>query len=127
VLGRLERPGQFYLAHGRFTHVSDVAVLAFPDKALMSRAAKYAGEAEAALSSHFGRRVPLRFVVDGGDERAALPRAAEARQAPAAEQLPHYDLDEPMDAGELAQGPAEPALSAEQRVLQAFPGSVLEQ
>jgi DNA polymerase-3 subunit gamma/tau len=125
VLGRLEKPGQFYLAHGRFTEVSDTAVLAFPDKALMSRAAKYVGEAEEVLAGHFGRRIPLRLVVEGGGE-AFPPLARGAAKSQAKGRAPNYDPVEPVSPDELAPLPA-PALSAEQRVLEAFPGAVLEQ
>jgi len=126
VLGRLEKPGQFYLAHGRFREVSDAAVLAFADTAVMSRAAKYLKEAEAALASYFGQKIPLRLVVEEAETVPAAGSGGPTR-AEAPSRCSNYDLDQPVELDELVTAPQVPATSAEQRVLEAFPGAVLEQ
>jgi hypothetical protein len=116
VLGKLTRPAQVYMAGGRFIEVSGgAAVFALPDRGLVDRAANFVGEAEKALASHFGRRVPLRLVIDNGAV------AARAEPGPPPEDI--YDLD---DLSELADAPEVPGVPVEQRILEAFPGSVLD-
>jgi hypothetical protein len=113
VLARLERSAQAYLAPGRFTEVSDAAVFALPDAGWVARANRVQAEAEAALERYFGRPVPLRLVVDQG---LAPPKEPEG---PMAEE-DAYDLDE------LSEAPALEQVSPEQRVLEFFPGAVVE-
>jgi DNA polymerase-3 subunit gamma/tau len=117
VLGMLSRPAQVYMAGGRFTEVSNgVAVFALPDRGLMERATNFVAEAEKGLGDHFGRPVPLRLVVDTG---ASAPRTP--AEPPAEEGT--YDLD---DVRDLTDAPEVPVVPVEQRILEAFPGSVLD-
>ena len=118
VLGRLDRRAQVYMGSGRFAEVSNgTAVFALPDPNMLDRATPFVGEAESALASHFGLRVPLRLVVDTG---IVAPKPS-AR--PTAQKSEVYDLD---DLDELTEAPGLPAVPVEQRILEAFPGSVLD-
>ena len=114
VLGSLGRPAQAYLGPGHFTEVDDAAVFALPDMSWVTRASKFASEAEAALAKHFGRRVPLRIVLD--EQATPLPREP-AGPVPEEEA---YELDL------LTEAPAVAEVSAEQRILDIFPGAVVE-
>jgi DNA polymerase-3 subunit gamma/tau len=114
VLGSLGRPAQAYLGQGHFTEVGDAAVFALPDLSWVTRASKFAAEAEAALAKYFGRPVPLRIVLD---EQAAPPSHEPAGPVPEEDA---YDLDE------LTEAPAVAEVSAEQRILDIFPGAVVE-
>jgi hypothetical protein len=107
-----------YMARGRFVEVKGgAAVFALPDAAWLTRANNYLDETEGALTAHFGRRVPLRLVLDTGAVAGEAPRGA----APGDEET--YDLD---DVADIADAPAVPAVPPEERLLQAFPGSVLD-
>ena len=112
VLASLGRPAQAYMGQGRFTEVSDVAVFALPDMSWVERASRFVAEAEGALAGHFGRPVPLRIVADKG---APPPRAR--REASPEES---YDLEE------IADAPSVEEVSIEQRILNIFPGAVVE-
>jgi len=115
VLTKLSRQAQVYMARGRFTEVTNgAAVFALPDRGWLERASNFAGEAENALAGYFGQPVPLCLVIDKG----AVPAAS-----PAAGTQETYDLDE---LSELSEASSVPALPVEQRILEAFPGSVLD-
>ncbi len=118
VLGSLPRRAQVYMASGRFTGVSaGQAVFALPDAGLVSRAQEHVGEAEAALAAHFGRAVPLKLVLDQGT--GAPGPVGDAEPAPTDVAYDIEDLEELTDAGGTAVPP-------EQRILDAFPGAVVE-
>jgi DNA polymerase-3 subunit gamma/tau len=118
VLDKLSRPAKVYMASGRFVEVKDgAAVFALPDAGLLARANNYLSETEGALTAYFGRRVPLRLVLDNGAAAAEPPGGA----TPGDEET--YDLD---DVADIADAPTVPALPVEERILQAFPGSVLD-
>ncbi|HTW11051.1 MAG TPA: DNA polymerase III subunit gamma/tau [Acidimicrobiales bacterium] len=118
VLGKLARPAQVYLGGGRFIESSGAtAIFALPDRGLLERSAHFLPEVEKALAAHFGQPVPLRLVLDPGATAARPPGGP----APAEEE--DFDLDE---VRELADAPAAPAVPVEQRILEAFPGSVLD-
>jgi DNA polymerase-3 subunit gamma/tau len=116
VLAQLQRPAQVYLGNGHFTEVGDAAVLALPGAGLLARAERFTAEAEAALERHFGRKVPLRLVVD-----TPAPPAGTAPVPP-----PPEGEEDAYDLAELADAPPEPAVTAEQLILGAFPGAVVE-
>jgi hypothetical protein len=119
LLDKLSRPAKVYMASGRFVEVNDgAAVFALPDAGLLARANNYQSETESALTAYFGRRVPLRLVLDNGAVASEPPRGA----APADEET--YDLDDVV--ADIANAPTVPSLPAEERILQAFPGSVLD-
>lgn len=109
------RPGvKIYLSSGRFVEVDgSAAVYAVADQGLLIRAEPNRAEVEAALTAHFGRKVPLRFVLDDATRPGAVPRN-DGDLAP--EDPGDFDLDDLQDA------PAAVA-SPEQRLLEAFPGA----
>jgi DNA polymerase III subunit gamma/tau len=112
VLRGLSGRAKAYLGSGRFVAVeSDAAVYALPDKHLLARSQEVRAEAEAGLAARFGRRVPLKLVVDGEIAPAPARVAAEASR-PAED----YNLAELEDAGPAVTSPA-------QRLLEAFPGA----
>lgn len=118
VLSKLSRTAQVFMATGRFVEVSNgSAVFALPGPGLVARAANFVREAEDALSAHFGRPVALRLITDKG---AGPPVGSFG--LPVETDGP-YDTDDP---GELADAAEVPAVLAEQRILQAFPGAVLD-
>jgi hypothetical protein len=117
VLGQLTRPAQVYMASGRFTEVTGgTAIFALPDRGLVERAANFVPEAERALAAHFGTAVPLRLAVDRGADAKAPPEPPPAENE-------SYDLE---DLNDFTDAPAVPTVPVEQRILQAFPGSVLD-
>jgi DNA polymerase-3 subunit gamma/tau len=117
VLNQLSRPAKVYLAGGRFIEVTGAAaVFGLPGEGLLARASNFRAEAESALAAHFGRPVPLRLVLDDRPGTGPGP----VGPPPAPEET--YDLDE---MGEMVAAPPLPEVPAEQRLLQAFPGSSL--
>jgi hypothetical protein len=113
VLRGLSGRAKAVLGSGRFVAVEpDGAVYALPDKHLLARGQEVKAEAEAGLSARFGRRVPLRLVVDG-DLGRSVPARGTAEQPDAAED---YDLADLRDAGPAVTSPA-------QRLLEACPGA----
>lgn len=115
MLGSLGRPAQAYLGLGHFTEVSDVAVFALPDPTWVARAARFVAEAEAALARHFGCPVPLRIISDD----QAPPQAHEPA-ASLPEEEDAYDIEDLSEAQAVAE------VSPEQRILDIFPGAVVE-
>jgi hypothetical protein len=106
------------MANGRFTEVTNgAAVFALPDPGLAARASNFLGEAESALAAHFGQPVPLRLVVDPG----SAPPKEPSEPPPGTDEV--YDLD---DLDDLTDASGAPVVSVEQRILEAFPGSVVE-
>ena len=116
VITKLSKPAQVYMGGGRFIEADGpAAVFALPDRGLLQRAENFVDEAQNALTAHFGLRVPLRLVVDRGAATVAPPTNDNDDET--------YDLD---DLGELRDAPAALVVPPEQRVLEAFPGSVLD-
>jgi len=114
VLAKLTRSAQVYMGGGRFTEVADgAAVFALPDRGILQRASNFTAEAESALAAYFGQRVPLRLVVDPGATPPPLPGGEGT-----------YDLD---DLKELTEAPEVRTMPLEERILEAFPGSVLDE
>jgi hypothetical protein len=65
ILPGLRPAVKIYVASGRFLASSEeAAVFAVPDKGLLTRALTGLSELESALSSHFGRNIPLKLVLD---------------------------------------------------------------
>jgi len=99
-------------------------VYALPDHGLLQRAEPLRPEVEAVLADHFGRPVPLHLVLDDGAGPAAPahpgrgpdPGTLRTGTDLPGTDLPGTDLDGLEDAG-----PA--VVSAEQRLLEAFPGA----
>jgi hypothetical protein len=113
VLPKLRVPVRAFMASGHFLSADDgIAVFALPDRPLLDRAATVKGEAEEALSQHFGRRITLRLVHD----RDATPPPSSPREDPDSEDPSAYNLDELDDAGTEV-------VSGEEHLLRAFPGA----
>jgi hypothetical protein len=115
-----------YLSSGRFLGVEDGSALyAVPDQGLLNRAEPLLPEVDAALSSHFGRPVPLRLVLDPGAQPARGSRGTDVGAGGSDpvgnEGGGHEDLED-LDVAELQDAPAA-ALTPEQRLLEAFPGA----
>ena len=105
VLASLPPRAKSRFAAGRFVGVeAGKALFALPNRIHQDRCEGVKAEVEAALAAHFGRPVPLRLVVEGGEPVSDL--AAE----------------EPSDLGELREAPP-PVASPEDRLLRAFPGA----
>ena len=125
ILPALRPAVKAYLASGRFVAVTGgAAVYALPDHGLLQRAEPLRPEVEAVLADHFGRPVPLHLVLDDGAGPAAPahpgrgpdPGTLRTGTDLPGTDLPGTDLDGLEDAG-----PA--VVSAEQRLLEAFPGA----
>ena len=117
VLGSLGRRAAVRFQLGRFVSADDgVAVFALPNAVHRDRCEEVRLEVESALSSHFGRRVPLRLVVEG----EAAPRASTSD--PVAEpEVPEADEDV-VDWRDLEDAP--PGLASPlDHVMQAFEGA----
>ncbi len=119
VLEKLSQAAKLYLSYGRFVEAGATggAVFALPAGGLLERGRDHQREAESALASYFGRPVPFRLIPDMG--ATAYPAAT----PPGANNSDTYDLDDLTDATEA---PPVPVVPVEQRILQAFPGSVLD-
>jgi hypothetical protein len=119
VLGKLSQAAKLYLSYGRFVEADagGGAVFALPAGGLLERARGHQPEAESALAAYFGRPVPLRLVPDKGATAYATSTP------PAPDPNATYDLDDLVDTTEA---PPVPVVPVEQRILQAFPGSVLD-
>jgi len=97
---------------GRFVAgENDVASFALPNAFHRDRCEEVRGEVERALSAHFGRRVPLRLLVEADSPAAAVP------PAPAD--------DESIDPEELRDAPAAGVVSPLDHVMQAFEGATV--
>jgi len=117
ILPSLRPAVKVYVASGRFVPSDGKSALyAVPDRGLLTRAESNQAEVEAALAQHFGRPVPLRFVLDG--------EAPDPPNAPDPAGAGRVRRDEPADydLATLRDAP-EAVVSPEQRLLQAFPGA----
>jgi hypothetical protein len=119
VLEKLSQPAKLFLSNGRFIEAGTGggAVFALPAGGLLERARDHQREAESALADYFGRPVPLRLVPDKGATAYAGPAARSPARAES------YDFDDLVGATEA---PPVPIVPVEERLLQAFPGSVLD-
>lgn len=116
ILPSLRPAVKVYVATGRFLPSEPgAAVYAVADRGLLSRAEPGRAEVEAALAAHFGRRVPLKLVLD--DQPGPADAGAQPDPAPAPEEDPAaYEW------AEMEEAPAA-VVSPEQRLLDAFPGA----
>jgi hypothetical protein len=119
VLEKLSQAAKLFLSNGRFVEAGTGAVPAFalPAGGLLEKARDHQSEAESALTAYFGRPVPFRLVPDRG------ATAYQGPGSPAPGRTDGYDLDDLVDAAAAAPVPIVPV---EERILQAFPGSVLD-
>jgi hypothetical protein len=91
-----------------------MAVFALPNAVHRDRCHEVRGEAEAALSAHFGRRVPLRLVVEG---------EAGGSSRPADDEPPAEPDDEVGNWRDLQDAPPGGLASPLDHVMQAFEGA----
>ncbi|MDQ1427650.1 MAG: polymerase subunit gamma/tau [Acidimicrobiaceae bacterium] len=113
VLRGLSGKAKAYLGSGRFVGVDpDAAVYAVPNPLWLSRSLDVRAEAEAALAARFGRRVPLKMVVEAAIPSAAAPADSDK----GTEELDRAELDHLQDADVAV-------ISPEQRLMDAFPGA----
>jgi hypothetical protein len=120
ILPALRPAVKVYVASGRFLP-SDrrSALYAVPDRGLLARAEANRAEIEGALTQHFGRPVPVRFVLDSD---AAPPGSPSSASAPGSAAEPPLEDPADYDLSSLEDAP-EALVSPEQRLLQAFPGA----
>jgi hypothetical protein len=117
VLRGMSGRAKAYLGTGRFVDVDgEGAVYAVPDKHLLDRAQDTRAEAEAALTTRFGRPVRLRLILDGAARPLPHDEPGPEPEPEAAEDFAMYDV------GELQDAPPG-VTSPEQRLLEAFPGA----
>ncbi len=97
---------------GRFVDIGDpgLAGFALPTPIHRERCAEVQGDVEQALAGHFGRRVPLKLLVE-----------AEVGAPPADEP----DDDEQIDPRDLRDAPSPGVTSPVDHVMQAFEGATL--
>jgi DNA polymerase III subunit gamma/tau len=119
VLEKLSQPAKLFLSNGRFIEAGagGGAVFALPAGGLLERARAHQREAESALAAYFGRPVPLRLVPDKG----AIAHAGPTATLPARDESCDFD-----DLVGATEAPPVPDVPVEERILQAFPGSVLD-
>ena len=119
VLGALGRRAAVRFQVGRFVSADGgVAVFALPNAVHRDRCEEVPLEVESALSAHFGRRIPLRLVVEG---QAAGPAPGPASAATAPEPAAETD-NEVVDWRDLEDAP--PGLASPlDHVMQAFEGA----
>ncbi len=118
ILPSLRPAVKVYVATGRFLpSANGRAVLAVPDRGLLTRAQANKAELEKVLSSHFGRRVGLDLVVDPASASTQPGRSGSGVAGePRDEEVGDFDIDELDDAPGALASPA-------QRLLEAFPGA----
>jgi hypothetical protein len=113
ILGRLSRRAAVRFQVGRFVSADGgVATFALPNAVHRDRCEEARAEVEQALSAHFGRRVPLKLVVDG---QPAVPGTG----GPAAPEAP----DEDVDLDDLRDAPPGTLASPLDHVMEAFKGA----
>lgn len=114
VLGSLPQKVKARYRAGRFVAVDgEVAVFALPDTFHRQRCVEVQPDVEAALSHHFGRRVRLRLVADGGTEEPAGGPPEDPDIDPAAD----------IDPDELTEAPPGAVASPVDQVLAVFEGA----
>jgi DNA polymerase-3 subunit gamma/tau len=118
ILPSLRPAVKVYVATGRFLpSANGRAVLAVPDRGLLTRAEANKAELEKVLSAHFGRRVGLDLVVD-----PVSASSQPGRSGPGVAGEPRDEDVEDFDIGDLDDAPSALASPA-QRLLEAFPGA----
>ncbi|MDQ3570407.1 MAG: DNA polymerase III subunit gamma/tau [Actinomycetota bacterium] len=110
VLGSLSPRAKSRFAAGRFVAVEGgQALFSLPNQFHRERCEEVRAEVEAALSAHFGTPVGLRLVVGGAEP----PTAREPAEDEADEEI----------TGEIMSEVVPPVASAEDRLMEAFPGA----
>jgi len=111
VLASLKGRAKALYRVGRFVEVEDgTAVFALPNEPHRKFSEEVRPDVEAALSSHFGVRVPLRLVVEDG------PGSGSGEVTP----------DDHVDIADLTDAPVDGPATPEERLREAFPGASWE-
>jgi len=129
IVPKLSRPARSVLAAGRWVATGDGTVLAVPNEPHRVRSEQHRRELETVLAAHFGRSVPVAFVVEPeltprdrrGGTGAPTPPASASRAAAS----PPDQQDEAVDPAELVDAGPEHDLAPIERLTQAFPGAEL--
>jgi DNA polymerase-3 subunit gamma/tau len=121
VLPHLSARAKPVLAAGHWIDTDAGVALAVPNEPHRARSQQHRAELEAALAAHFGRPVPVTFVLE--PSTPARPRGAGERSARAAP--PDPEPEEAVDPAELVDAGPEHDLAPVERVTQAFPGAEL--
>ncbi|HEX2274394.1 MAG TPA: hypothetical protein VHG90_11030, partial [Acidimicrobiales bacterium] len=112
ILGRLSRRAAVRFQVGRFVSADGgVATFALPNAVHRDRCEEARAEVEQALSAHFGRRIPLRLVVDR-QPTGPPPGASPAPEPP-----------DDVDLGDLRDAPPGALASPLDHVMEAFKGA----
>jgi len=120
ILGQLAQRPRARVRVGRFVSVEDqTAVFALPNRLHRDRCEECRAEVESALDAHFGRRVPVRLVVDETDSGA---RGGGPAGSAAPGEGPPED-EESVDLNDLTDAPAAEIASPMDHVMQAFQGA----
>ena len=120
VLPHLSARAKPVLAAGHWIDTDGGVALAVPNEPHRARSEQHRAELEAALAAHFGRPVPVAFVLE--PSTPARPRGTGERGARAA---PDPEPEEAIDPAELVDAGPEHDLAPFERVTQAFPGAEL--
>lgn len=124
VFAQLPQGGKSIFSTGRFLESSDgAAVFALDNVFARDHCEKHRPAAEAALSAHFGRPVPLRLVaLAEAPPRASRGATSGPRRASSAAPVPEVE-EEIVDVHALEDAPD--AASGVERLAEAFPGAEL--
>ena len=120
VLPHLSARAKPVLAAGHWIDTDGGVALAVPNEPHRARSEQHRAELEAALAAHFGRPVPVAFVLE--PSTPARPRGSRRARRPAA---PDPEPEEAIDPAELVDAGPEHDLAPFERVTQAFPGAEL--
>jgi DNA polymerase-3 subunit gamma/tau len=129
IVPKLSRPARSVLAAGRWIATADGTVLAVPNEPHRVRSEQHRRELETTLAAHFGRSVPVAFVVEpelpSRDRRSGAVAPAPSSGATRRSAPPPDDQDEAIDPAELIDAGPEHDLAPIERLTQAFPGAEL--
>jgi DNA polymerase III subunit gamma/tau len=120
VLPRLSRQAKPVLAAGHWIATDDGVALAVPNEPHRTRSELHRAELESALASHFGRPVPVVFVVEPSTNAGRSRTAAGPSSQPV-----DPEPEEAVDPAELVDAGPEHDLAPIERLTQAFPGAEL--
>jgi len=120
ILPRLSRQAKPVLAAGHWIATDDGVALAVPNEPHRSRSELHRAELESALAAHFGRPVPVTFVLEPS-ANAGRSRTAGAPSSGPTDPEP----EEAVDPAELVDAGPEHDLAPIERLTQAFPGAEL--
>ena len=130
ILGSVKKPmARALFSAGRVVDERDGAiVVGLPNETHRSKSEGFRGDVEAAIAAHLGHPVKLILVVDTHgpvDEHAPAPSPARpSSNSPASRTAPPRPEEEDIDLTDLVDAPPGVMKSPEDRLAEAFPGSV---